>query len=192
MPCPPGESLSLTQLESDYPLAAGLIENLALNLNLFWRGMFNSSLNSAYPVLCPRDGQCVDADETTDGTAPEDCRCTCPRLDAALANASTTDEQYEAAYAALDESMFFILAAFKSQGTRISNYLAQDEDDRWVWLDNSGTRLDEEANKAITLLIGKLVFHPGHVAPFNGPLPGPNDPMFLPETMPIISRLRPP
>ena len=182
---PGGESLSLTQLESDYPLAAGLVENLALNLNLFWRGMFNSSLNTAYPILCPRNGQCMDADPTSldpelqAGTSPEDCICTCPRLDAKLANTTTTDEEYDVVYHALDESMFFILAAYKSQGTRISNYLEEDAaSGRWYWLDNSGAPLDEDANKAVTILIGKLIFHPGHVAPFNGPLPGPNDPIF--------------
>jgi len=184
---PGGESLSLTQLEEDYPLAAGLVENLALNLNLFWRGMFNSSLNNAYPILCPRNGQCVDADPTSpdpelqSGTSPEDCICTCPRLDAKLANTTTVDEEFDAVYRALDESMFFILAAYKSQGTRISNYLEMDAaSGRWYWLDNSGAPLDDDANKAVTILIGKLIFHPGHVAPFNGPLPGPNDPIFWP------------
>ena len=147
--------------------------------------MFNSSLNTAYPILCPRNGQCMDADPTSldpelqAGTSPEDCICTCPRLDAKLANTTTTDEEYDVVYHALDESMFFILAAYKSQGTRISNYLEEDvTSGRWYWLDTSGAPLDEDANKAVTILIGKLIFHPGHVAPFNGPLPGPNDPIF--------------
>ena len=39
--------------------------------------------------------------------------------------------------------MFFILAAFKSQGTRISDYLKQDDSSgKWVWLDNSGAFLE--------------------------------------------------
>ena len=59
---PGGASLSARDFVAAHPAAAATVENVALNLNLFWRGMFNNSrLNSAYPVLCPRAGACAAA-----------------------------------------------------------------------------------------------------------------------------------
>lgn len=175
---PGGDSLNIGDMLASLPSnATQALENVALNLNLFWRGMFNSSLNSHYPILCPENLKCAEGGYNTSWSARE-CRCSNPAFDMMMANASTLDEEYDVSYNALDDSMFFILAAYKSQGTRISDFLAQGVDGKWMWLDSNGAFLDDDTNKAMTAFIGKLIFHPGFIGPFTGPLAGTNDPLF--------------
>ena len=156
------------------------LENVVLNLNLFWRGLFNDTkLNPAYPITCPRPGDCVRG-----ATAEADCACTCAKLDAKLANASgDPSAEYELAYAAVDSTLLFELAAGGSEGTRVSDFIAYEAGTppRWRWLDRDGAPLRDGADSALTTVFAKLVFHPAAAAAFTGPLAAPNDPLFWPS-----------
>ena len=175
---PGGDSLDMGAFATAHPSTAAALENVALNLNLFWRGLFNDTkLNPAYEIRCARPGECVDG-----ATRDADCGCTCETLDAALANArGDAAATYAACYAALDATMFFQLAAYGSEGTRISDYLSAADSQRWRWLDRDGVELDDATDEALTALVAKLVFHPARASAFAGPLSAVNDPLFWPS-----------
>ncbi|KAH8047225.1 hypothetical protein JL722_13209 [Aureococcus anophagefferens] len=175
-----GSGLDLAAFAAAHPEAAPALENVVLNLNLFWRGLFNDTkLNPAYPITCPRPGDCVRG-----ATAEADCACTCAKLDAKLANASgDPSAEYELAYAAVDSTLLFELAAGGSEGTRVSDFIAYEAGTppRWRWLDRDGAPLRDGADSALTTVFAKLVFHPAAAAAFTGPLAAPNDPLFWPS-----------
>ena len=98
-------------------------------------------------------------------------------------SAFDADAEYEAAYAAIDSTLLFELAAGGSEGTRISDYITYEAGTppRWRWLDARGEPLEDGTDSALTTLVAKLVFHPGSAAAFTGPLAAPNDPLFWPS-----------
>lgn len=175
-----GAGLDLGAFARKHPSAAPALENVALNLNLFWRGLFNDTkLNPSYPITCPRRGDCVRGT-----TSASDCACRCERLDEKLANASgDPSAEYEAAYDAVDSTLLFELAAGGSEGTRISDFISYEAGTppRWRWLDDHGETLEDGTDNALTTLFAKLVFHPASAASFTGPLAAPNDPLFWPS-----------
>ncbi|KAH8045038.1 hypothetical protein JL720_16832 [Aureococcus anophagefferens] len=158
------------------PEAAPALENVVLNLNPFWRGLFNDTkLNPAYPITRPRPG-CVRG-----ATAEADCACTCAKLDAKLANASgDPSAEYEPLHAPWIARLFE-LAAGGSEGTRVSDFIAYEAGTppRWRWLDRDGAPLRDGADSADDGREARLP--PGGRRGVHGPARGAQRPLFWPS-----------